>query len=383
MTPAQPELKVESAESETGTIGREMPLGWLRWTAISACGLFFLATLYTVYTARAVLIPITTALLLSFPLRPLLRWMARIGVPLPLGAALLVMALGGALVFGIYGLSEPAAQWIHEAPEALRRMEHRLHDVASSIKQVREATKQAEKLEAMGKTSTALRTVVKADDLERTVVVSVRDIVTGILLTLLILFFLLGWGSSLFHNLIKLLPNFRSRRQVVHIVTDIEHSIAVYLGTITLINMGLGVVVSGAMYLLGMPNPMLWGVVAATLNYIPYLGPLTTVGILSFVALLSYPSLSGAVAPPAVFLATTALEGQIVTPLALGRKLAINPLLTFVSVFFWYWVWGVIGALLAVPILVCARIVFEHLGTAPAIDHVMFDEAPENTGRVV
>jgi predicted PurR-regulated permease PerM len=117
----------------------------LRWIAISVCGLFFLATVYTLYAARPVLVPIATAVLLSFPLRPLLRLMARIGLPVPLGAALLVAGMGAALVFGIYSLAESAAQWIREAPEALRRIEYRLHDLALPVKQVGEATKQAEK----------------------------------------------------------------------------------------------------------------------------------------------------------------------------------------------------------------------------------------------
>jgi predicted PurR-regulated permease PerM len=164
------------------------------------------------------------------------------------------------------------------------------------------------------------------------------------------------------------LPHFREQRQAVIVVREIENSITTYLATITLINIVLGGVVGLLMYLLGMPNPVLWGVLAGVLNYIPYVGPAATTAILALVALLTFPELSDALLPPGLFLLITTLEGYVVTPAAVGNRLTLNPLVIFLTLIVWFWMWGVVGALLTVPLLVCAKAVLErsHSGTALA-----------------
>jgi predicted PurR-regulated permease PerM len=178
-------------------------------------------------------------------------------------------------------------------------------------------------------------------------------------LTLLILFFLLGWGANLFRNLVAALPDFRSRRRMLSMATAMQRSVGAYFSIVTLINAGLGLAVGGAMFLLGMPNAVLWGVVAAILNYMPYIGPLVTAAILLLAAVVTFSTLGEVLIPPAVFLVLTSVEGQIVTPLALGGRLLINPLVIFVATMFWFALWGPVGALFTVPFLVCVRVAFE------------------------
>jgi predicted PurR-regulated permease PerM len=357
--PATEERRADSGGSRTDVTVTSQSLRWVRWGAFSAGGLFVLAALYTLHAARPVLLPFATAVLLSFPLRPLVRLIARSGLSRALGAALVVGALGGTLAFGAFTLSESALHWLRHAPQVLTKVQQRLQHVESRARWLRQATGQIEKLGRIERDPTGKKVIVHRNNLDTEVLGQLRAILTGAAITLLLLYFILGWGNLLFRNLIAALPRFRNQRQAVVIFRDVERAIALYLGTVTLINAGLGMAVAVAMYLLGLPNPALWGVVAALLNFMPYVGPLITLSILTLVGMLTYPSLGQALFPPAVFLALATLEGQIITPLAVGRRLAINPLLIFLSVFFWYWMWGVVGALITVPLLVCARIAFE------------------------
>jgi hypothetical protein len=158
------------------------------------------------------------------------------------------------------------------------------------------------------------------------------------------------------------LPRFHNQRQAVLLAREMQSAIAAYPGIITLINLGLGAVVTLMLYIMGMPNPMLWGVMTALLNYVPYLGPALTVVVLTFVALLTYPTCGEALLVALLFLAITSVEGYIITPLAVSTRLTLNPLLILLSLLFWYWMWGIVGALLTVPILVCVKATLERLG---------------------
>ena len=318
---------------------------------MAATALLLIAVLGVLYAGRSILLPLVIALLLSIVLRPVSRALERVFVPLPVSALLLVALLGGSLGYGIYSLREPAMEWLEKAPHSLEQLHTRLQILKKSMS---EATEPVTRL-AQDAGEKAREVVVKESELDNPLVIQTWEVGVGIITTLLLLFFILGWGERLYRNVVNALPHFRERRQLVRIAQDIEHSVAVYLATITLINLGLGIIVSGVMYLMGMPNPALWGVVTAVFNYVPYLGPAVTAVILFAVALLSYPDIEDALLVPAVFLAITALEGFIITPFAVGTRLTINPLLIFVSLVFWYWMWGIVGALLTVPILVCLR----------------------------
>jgi predicted PurR-regulated permease PerM len=342
----------------------------LRIITFCVAGLLLLAVLYTLHAARTVLLPVATAILLSFPLRPIPRLLERIHIPQPVGAGLVVLLLGGALGYGVYSLSGPAAQWIREAPDALRQVEYRLRVLAEPVEEVQRATKSVEELRGLGDED-ELEVVVKGAGLDAEVLQRTRSIAANTFITLLILFFFLGWGNLFFRNLVSALPGFHEQRQAVVIIRDIEEAITTYLGTVTLINAILGVVVAGVLYLLGVPNAVLWGVVAGLLNYIPYLGPMITMAILTFVGLLSFPTLGEGLLPAALFLIITSLEGQIITPMAVGHRLTINPLLIFTAVFFWFWIWGVIGALLTVPILVCVKIVLDRMESTRGVGMLM------------
>jgi predicted PurR-regulated permease PerM len=194
----------------------------------------------------------------------------------------------------------------------------------------------------------------------------------GQVLTLgVVLFFLLASGDGLLRSLVEILPTFGDKRRVVEIANEIERNISGYLATITMMNVFVGLANGISMYLLGMPDPLLWGVVAFLLNYIPILGPVTGIVIFFFVGLFSSPSLLMALLPPAIYFGVHVIEGETVTPMLLARRFTLNPVLVIVALFFWDWLWGVPGAFLAVPLLAITKIVCDRIPSLTPLGHLL------------
>ena len=352
-----------ASEARSAMVAKPFPLGRgifsRRKVVLAIYALLLLAVLAALAEAKAVVLPLATAFLLSFLFRPVVRRAEALRVPAPLVAALLVLILGVGLGFSVYALKDPATDWLREAPYSLKQLEYRIEELRKPIADMKAASDALEDLRG-GDAQADKEVVVKEQALDEIVVIETSSALMSVFTTLVVLFFILGWGQRLFRNLVSVIPQFGDRREAVNLVRDIERSITRYLTTITLINVVLGLVVAAAMYLLGMPNALLWGVVAGLLNYVPYLGPAVTALILAFASALTFPSLSEAMLIPGVFLLITAIEGNFITPYAVGSQLTLNPLLIFLSLILWFWMWGFIGALLTVPILVCIKAVLAH-----------------------
>jgi predicted PurR-regulated permease PerM len=175
------------------------------------------------------------------------------------------------------------------------------------------------------------------------------------------LFFMLASGDTFLSKLVKVIPRFRDKKRAVAIVHEVQEDIAVYMLAITLINAGMGAAVGGVMLALGVPNAALWGVMATLLNYIPYVGAIVGVGVVALVSLATFDSVGYALLAPLTYTVLTSVEANVVTPLILGKRLRLNPLVLFAAVIFWGWVWGVPGAFVAVPITVAMRIIFDRV----------------------
>jgi len=324
-------------------------------------GLLVLAVLYTLYFARAVLLPIVLASLLAFILMPAVRALNHMHVPRGLGAALVVAALTGSLV-GLGGwIYDPAAQWIDKAPSTLTEVERKMRGIKKSVEEV---AKVAEKVEQLTTPATTAKpqpppAPAKPSLLDRTFSTTLTFVLTTGT-TLVLLYFLLATGDMLLQKTVQVMPTLSDKKRVVDIVRKIESRVASYLGTVTLINAGLGVATGLAMFWLGMPNPVLWGVMAFALNFFPYIGAATSLTILTIVAALTFDDLREVLRVPAVFFTFAVIEGQILAPLIIGRSLILNPVAILLSMLFWGWLWGVVGALLAVPILVAFKSFCEH-----------------------
>jgi len=327
--------------------------------SISLTGLFILAVFYTMYFMRSVLLPIVLALLLSYLLRPILRGLARLKIPLPVGAAIILIGVIALVAYGISALATPTMGWLQKAPTGLAELQHKLLPVKKSLKQVTQATGEIEKLAS---TSAEMRTVeVKQHPITDMFFVRTPEFLASVILSVILLYFLLVYDQAFISKLIKLLPTLSNKKTAVAIAHDIESQVSRYLFTITAINMCLGLAVGTAVGLLGLRNPVMWGVMVALLNFVPYLGALTGIICMTVGALLSFDSLGYALLFPAVYLALGTLEGSFITPWIMGRSLTLNPVIILLSLTFWGWMWGIAGIILAVPILAAFKIVCAHI----------------------
>jgi predicted PurR-regulated permease PerM len=328
--------------------------------SLALTGLFILALFYTLYFGRAFFLPIVLSLLLSFLWSPVVRGLKKFHIPEALSAALIVLGMLGLLGFGMVQLATPAYDWMGKAPQSLRKIESRIRDLKRPVQTMSRATQQVENItKAAGVPDTA-KVQVTTETLGQRMLSRATELVADAVVMFILLYFLLASGDMFLRKLIKVLPSLGDKKRAVEIARQIETEISTYLVTITLINVALGLAVWGLLALVGVPNPLLWGVLATFANYIPLLGPLLMISVLTMVGLLTFPDLPHALMAPGAFVGLHVLESYLLTPTILGRRLTLNPVVIFLGLIFWGWLWGIAGALLAVPIMMVLKIFCEH-----------------------
>jgi predicted PurR-regulated permease PerM len=347
--------------------------GPLEIRSLALSGLFLLALGYTLYFARAVFLPIVLALFLNFLLRPVVGGLKHLHLPEAVGAAVVLVALLGVVGFGVYQLAEPTAEWMGRLPQSVRQLEAKLRAFKQSMHEVSQATAQLEAITQVGgaQTPPVVTVEVKRTGLTDVLFNTTLGLLAAAVVLLILLYFLLASGDLFLRKLVRLLPRLADKKLAVTIVRQVEADISRYLFTITLLYSGLGVAVGVAMGLLGMPNPVLWGVMAGTLSFIPYLGSLVGTVVLTGVALLSFEEVGRALVVPAVFVGLTALEGLVITPTIVGRRFTLNPVVIFVWLTCWGWMWGIPGTLLAFPMLATVKILCDHIKPLAPIGEVL------------
>lgn len=327
---------------------------------IAVVGLFVIAVLFALYFGRDVLLPIMLALILSFLLRPLVRALYRIGIPEGLGAAVMVVMLFGGVLLAVYTLSTPAAEWVNRMPRVLHELEFKLGDIRAGIDRAREASRQIEQItKETGSDGPVREVVVRGPTLMEQAVSQVESVLANVVILLVLLYFFLARGRHSLESLIGTMRDVDDRVHYAMVAATLQQNIAAYLLTITAINTVLGVATGLVMWMWGLPNPALWGVMVALANYIPFIGPAVMTGVFFLVSVLTFDSLGTIILPPLSFVALTTIEGNFLTPMIVGRRLSLNPIAVFVSILFWGWLWGIPGALLAVPILAILKILFD------------------------
>jgi predicted PurR-regulated permease PerM len=356
-----------AAQPDLRRMGRAIASGRSRSVGITI--LTLLAVLYSLFFARDFLLPITVAVLLDFLLSPVVRGLARLRLPVPVGAALVVLTLIGALGYAVYGLSEPVQRWATQAPTSLDSAGKKLHKLIKPVQQVSTTAEQAvERAAAVAPTANAPReVVVRGPSLVSRLFGTTQKLLAGLLEVFILLYFLLAAGDLFLQKLVKVIPREDDKRTVVTIAREIEASISTYLLTATFINVCEGAVVAGAMRLLHMPNAVLWGSLVAILEFVPYLGATTMVLVLGIAALTTFPSVPKALLVPGAFLAINLIQANLVTPLTLGHRLTLNPVAIFVGLAFWWFMWGVPGAFIAVPMLAALKVICDHVEPLAAI----------------
>jgi predicted PurR-regulated permease PerM len=326
--------------------------------------------LYSLYFTSEVVLPIFFAFVLYLLLQPSMRWFAKLHVPRTIAALMIIGAFFGGLAALGLSLSGPAAVWIAKAPDTLPHLEKRLSIFKKPVEDMQKATKQVEK---MGEDpSLGVRSVtVRGPSLSSFLFSGTRALLAGLLTTIVLLFFLLVSGDLFLRRLVEILPTLSNKKQAVDISHEIESNISGYLVTISLMNAAVGIATALAAYFCGLSDPILWGSLAFLLNYIPILGPLCGVAILFLAGLLTFDPLWQAALPAGIYLVIHFVEGESVTPMLLARRFILNPVLVIVSLVFWYWMWGVAGALLAVPMLATFKIVCDRIRPLMALGHFL------------
>lgn len=318
-----------------------------------------LAILYTAYLAQNLVAPVTAAVVASFILIPLMRAAPFRFLPDALSAAIMVTVIVGALAAAAWALAEPAAEWAGRIPAAVEELRQKSGEIA-------------EPMEAMRRASEQMQELTRGNQPEREVVVRETSLLsqaleaagqkgTSFLIFIVLLYFLLATGELLRARVIRSARRLTDKEKARRILRSIEREISTYLLSISLINAGLGIAIGLSLWAIGLPNAALWGAAAALLNFVPYAGLAAGMALTGFVGFITFDDPGRALLAPALYLFWNLIESQFVTPSILGRRHTLNAAIVFLSIVFWGWMWGVIGAVLAVPILVMLNTCFAQI----------------------
>ncbi|HZT19719.1 MAG TPA: AI-2E family transporter [Dongiaceae bacterium] len=346
----------------------DIPLPRNPQAILLACilGLLVLAALYVV---RPIAIPILFATILYFALQPLMRWLTRWHVPQVIAGLLVLVGFLACLAGLAMSLSAPAADWVARAPQSLPRIEDRLYFLKEQLARLQDALHQVERLgEGFG---SAPAVVVAGPGLSSSLFTGTTSTLAALGTMAVVLFFLLVSGDQMLRRLVEIVPRLSNKKQAVEIAHEIETQVSAYLGTIGLINAAVGLATGIAAYACGLPDAVLWGTLAFLLNFVPILGPLCGIVLLFMIGLLTFDQLWRAALPAGIYLLIHVMEGELITPMLLARRFVLNPVLVVLSLIFWFWMWGIAGALVSVPMLAILKIVCDRVRPLMAIGHFL------------
>ncbi len=338
----------------------EGPLG-IR--SMSLTGLFIMGCFYTLYFARAFFLPVTLAIVFMFLLAPLVRALKTCRLPAAVGSAIAIVAVVGITGFLVFKLSVPLAEWLEKAPEMGAKLQSKVQPLRRYFVKIANTSDQVETLaRTTAENKKAPQEVeLKKTSLLDTVFSGTSKTAFSLLVAIVLLYFSLASGDLFLTRLVHVLPTLSDKKKAVRIAREIEDNISRYLFTIALINVGSGVLSALLFWAFGLPDPALWGAIAGLVNFIPTVGALSVAILIAVISMVTFPSFTHAALVPAAFLALTVAVGTFVSPLIMGHRLALNPVVIFLGLSFWGWLWGIPGALLAVPLLAMFKIFCDHI----------------------
>ncbi len=355
--------------AETITVKRDRLLASL--TLIAGVGLI-VALPFALRWGAEFFLPVTAALVVAVALVPMLEWFERRGVPAKLAAGLCVLIFLAITIFAIGSILVPATDWVALVPQRIGKVRDALQPVLDLYKNldrfIDRTTSQIAISQPQGRT-VRIETPNSALGLLTS---SAPHLLIQLFFALLVIFFFLAGWTTMRKKTIVSRGSFEGALTTARVIQQVVDATSTYLGTITLINIGLGALTAGALWWLGMPSPIMWGGIVAVANYIPYLGPIASAAVLFFGGLMTYPDVWSALMPPAAFISFHLVEANFFTPMVVGHRLTISPLSILISLSFWAWVWGTTGALLAVPLLIIMKTIFSAAGT-PDIAGFLFE----------
>ena len=323
-----------------------------------------LAVGFVLWATQDLILPVLLSMFFALVGNPIIRLLQRIRIPRFI-SALAVLCSGIALTVLLgQQLVQPAGEWIRDAPRELRSLAPKLQKLTKPVQQANEAAENIAR--AAGGDSAGKRVQVVKTEVNDPykVLTATPKLLASVLAVVLLTFFFMVYGQDLQRNAIALLPDRQKKKVTVEILHTIEVEVSRYVLTISVINAVVGLVFAACLYFfldLPLDEALLWGTMAAVLNFAPYVGPLIGIIVMLLMGFASYDEPLQSLLPAAIYLGLHTLEGQLITPIVLGKRMALSPLILILALMVFGWMWGIIGLLLAVPLLVCVKIVLSRL----------------------
>ena len=328
---------------------------------IAIIGLFVIAVFYTLYFTAPVLVPVTISILLSMMLSPAVEWLERLRFPRAVASAIIVAAALGFIVGSMITLAGPAQDWVARLPASFTKLEERMKLIRKPIADIQKATEEIETATEFSTKPPQRRQIVelRRPSFAGELLSGTQRVATSIGIVLILLFFLLATGDMFLRKLVGLMHTDEHKARAVDITRSVRRDISFYLLSLTVTNIGYGLLVTGMGWALGVENALLWGAATAVFSFAPYIGPVVIVTLLTMASLVSTDSLAAALALPAIYVSVLLFVQNLISPYIWGRRLSLNPVAIFIAIVLWGWMWGMAGALLAVPLLASFKIVAE------------------------
>ena len=341
--------------------------------AVCIVGIFVILIVAALYFARDFFLPVFAAFILALTLSPIVRFMSKRGIPSALTAFALTLLVAAACIFIIYAIAIPVADWIDRAPQIGNQLKEKLSVLKAPFRSIMDAQE-----EVIAATTTDNATqqsvVVQGPGLLGVAASSFFEGATTFVVSLVLMTFLLASGDLFYSKLVQAFDTMSDKKNALRMAHDIERVISRYLFTITLINISLGMVIGFGLYILDMPTPYIWGAIAAFANFIPYVGALIGLAAVTAVAVVSFDTLGHALVIAAFYFSCTVIEGQFLTPMVVGRRLELNAVAVFLAIAFWTWLWGIVGAIIAVPVLVIFKTICDQTETMKSVGNFLSAE---------
>jgi predicted PurR-regulated permease PerM len=338
------------------------------WPLVVLAGLAIITALYI---ARDLIIPLVLAALLALLLRPLLRRLQHWHLPNAVSSFLIVLVVALLFVAGMLTVAQQGQAWLAQAPQTVEHLAAMLPQHDGPIVNIAKATQAVRGLTQPNPASPPLAVEVHSSETTYSILGASGHFVGAVVIILVVTFFLLTYSDSLLNRAVESQSSFAEKRNIVTLLYQVENGVSRYLVTVTMINSGLGIVTALMLWMLGMPNPLLWGAVAATLNYVPHVGAFLFMVVLFVVGAVAHESLAYGAGVAAMFALITFAESYFITPLVLSKSLRLSPLAVILSVIFWGWLWGIAGGLMAAPLLAVLKIVVDQTESLRPLGEVL------------
>lgn len=366
---------IDESSQSTRIVDSNTPTD-LRTIKRAVLGILLFVVLGICSLAQQVIIPLTLALLLSLLLSPAVTLLQRAHLPRALSSMLVLVSLITALAGGVTLLAQPAGDWVAKAPATIQSIQQRFRSLREPFRRAEVTTKTLENLTQPTEKATVVSTPM---NLLSRVAIGTPRALAAVMAVLLLVYFFLSSGNGFLRRMVEVVPGMTEKKVVVSIARDVQAEMSRYLVMVSVINLAVGAVTAASMALLSVPDPILWGVVAGVLNFVPYVGPtMTSIGLI-VVGFTTFNTLGHALAVPGAFLVIAFVEGQLIVPTIIGRRLALDPTAVFVWLLVWGWLWGIPGVLLAGPMIACFRIVCQHVDALKSIGALIGDGSSWDT----